>query len=168
MKIYTDNKKYSFIDKRGNVITDKEFEYVSDFNKNGYAIVSNNNQYGVLDSQGREVLNTKYDEIIFLDDTLFSNLNDKLFIYKENNKYGIINANKKVVVKNIYDKFDIITTKYPIIKAIYNEDSILVNLKTYRDLSIDSTGNIQIYDEYIVSDDNYYNYDGELIYSIGG
>ncbi len=167
MKIYTSNKKYSFIDKKGNIITDKEYENVSDFNKNGYAIVSNNNQFGVIDKSGNEILNVKYDKIEFIDDTLFSNLSDKLFIYKENNKYGIINSKKKVVVKAIYDSFDVITTKYPIIKATYNDDNILVNLQTYKDLSIDSTSNVQVYEDYIVSDDNYYNYDGELIYTIG-
>ena len=43
-------------------ITKKEYEELSDFNKNGYAIVSNDNLYGVIDSKGKEIIDEKYEE----------------------------------------------------------------------------------------------------------
>ena len=102
LKIKTENDKYEFINKKGNVITKKEYEELSDFNKNGYAIVSNDNLYGVIDSKGKEIIDEKYDEIIFLNDNLFKNVKKiskiELFIFKENNKYGIINSDGKVVI----------------------------------------------------------------------
>ena len=172
MKINTDNNKYNFLNKKGETISKKEYEEASDFNKNGYAIVSNDNEYGVIDGNGKEIIDLKYDEIKFFDDTLFSNIskktNQELFIFKDNNKYGIINANGKVVVKAIYDEFKTITIKYPIIKAKYNNETILLNLENFKDLGINASKTIQVYEDYIVSGDNYYNYDGELIYTIGG
>lgn len=172
MKIVTDNDKYSFINKKGNIITKKEYEEVTDFNKNGFAIVSNDGSYGVIDSSGKEILDLKYDNIKFLDDTLFNNIykktKEQLFIFEDNNKYGIINANGKVLVKAIYSDFKTVTTKYPIIKVKYNNENMLLNLESYKDLNIDSSGDVQIYEDYIATSDSYFNYNGEVIYKIGG
>lgn len=171
-KIKTDNDKYNFINKSGNIISNKEYEQVSDFNKNGFAIVENDNTYGIINTNGKEIIPTKYDNIIFLDDNLFSNVakktNEQLFIFQEKGKYGIINANSKILIKPIYDGFETITTKYPIIKAEYEGDYILLNLSSHKDLDIVVSSDVQVYEDYIISDNEYYNYNGELIYSIGG
>ena len=170
-KINTENDKYNFVNKFGNVLSDKEYEEVSDFNKNGFAIVSNDNSHGVINTSGKEIIDLKYDDIKFLDDTLFKNISkrtsEQLFIFKENNKYGIINSDKKVVIKPVYDDFKTATTKYPIIKAKYNNNYILINLETHKDLSIDSNSDVQVYENYIVSNSDYYNYDGQIIYTVG-
>lgn len=172
LKIKTENDKYEFVNKKGNVITKKSYEELSDFNKNGYAIVSNDNLYGVIDSKGKEIIDEKYDEIIFLNDNLFKNVKkiskNELFIFKENNKYGIINSDGKVVIKANYDDFDTITTKYPIIEGTYNGEKFLINLNTLKELSIKVSDKVEIYDNYIISSLNYYNYNGEQIYTLGG
>ena len=172
MKIITKNNKYSFISKKGKIITNKEYDEISDFNKNGYAMVCNDGLCGVIDTDGKEIISLKYDSIEFLDDDLFNNINDitnqKLFIYSIDNKYGIINSKEKELIKNIYDEFNVVTTKYPIIKAKYNGQDILVNLTTFKDLSINITDETEIYENYIISSGSYYNYNGDLIYTIGG
>lgn len=172
LKIKTENDKYEFVNKKGNVITKKAYEELSDFNKNGYAIVSNDNLYGVIDSKGKEIIDEKYDEIIFLNDNLFKNVKkiskNELFIFKENNKYGIINSDGKVVIKANYDDFDTITTKYPIIEGTYNGEKFLINLNTLKELSIKVNDKVEIYNNYIISSLNYYNYNGEQIYTLGG
>ena len=170
-KVITDDNKYNFINKNGQIISKSNYDEVSDFNDNNYAIVSNDNLYGLIDSNGREILKVNYEDIIFLDSDLFDSIykktNEKLFIFKDNNKYGIINSNGKVMIKPIYNSFDIVTTKYPIISGEYNGEKILVNLQTFKDLSIDSS-NVEIYEDYIISDNDYYNYSGDLIYNAGG
>ena len=172
MKIKTQNDKYGFINKNGNVVTKKEYEEVSDYNKNGFAIVSNDNLYGVINEKGKEIVQLKYDEIIFLNDTLFKNIKKltrkELFIFKEKDKYGIIDSDGKELIKPIYDSFDIITTKYPIIKGKYNGENVIINLETFKDLSIKSPKKIQVYENYIISNNSYYNYNGEVIYTVGG
>ena len=172
MKIKTQNDKYGFINKNGNVVTKKEYEEVSDYNKNGFAIVSNDNLYGVINEKGKEAVQLKYDEIIFLNDTLFKNIKKltkkELFIFKEKDRYGIIDSDGKELIKPIYDSFDIITTKYPIIKGKYNGENVIINLETFKDLSIKSPKKIQVYENYIISNNSYYNYNGEMIYTVGG
>lgn len=172
MKINTNNKKYNYVDKKGNIISKKEYETASDFNENGYAVISNNDQYGVIDVKGKEIIKTKYDEIIMLDSDLFNNVKkinkQELFIYKNNNKYGIINAKEKVVIKAIYDDFEEITTKYPVIKAKYNNEEVIINLNTLKELTVKVNGDVEVYENYIISNNEYYNYNGDLIYSIGG
>lgn len=172
MIIKTENNKYSFINKKGSKITGKEYETVSNYNKNGYAIVSNDNSYGVIDGKGKEIISLKYDGIKFLNDSLFKNIkkltNKELFIFEENGKYGIIDSDGKELIKPIYDSFDIITTKYPIIKGKYNGENVIINLETFKDLSIKSPKKVQVYENYIISNNSYYNYNGEVIYTVGG
>ena len=172
MKINTNNNKYNYVDKKGNIISKKEYETASDFNENDYAVISNNDQCGVINGKGKEIIKTKYDEIIMLDSDLFNNIKkinkQELFIYKNNNKYGIINANEKVVIKAIYDDFEEITTKYPVIKAKYNNEEVIINLNTLKELTVKVNGDVEVYENYIISNNEYYNYNGDLIYSIGG
>ena len=171
MIITTKNNKYNFINKNGSIIGSKEYDNVNDFNEKGYAIVNKDNSYGVINSTGKEIIPIKYDEILFIDNDLFNTLSEKyqkeLFIYKNNNNYGFIDSNNKIVLKANYDSFKTITTKYPFIKAKYNENYTLINLQTYNDLSIESD-NIQIYDDCLTDMDSYYNYDGELLYTNKG
>ena len=171
-KIYTTNNKYNYINKKGNVLSNVEYDTAQDFNESGFSIVCKNDLCGVIDSNGKEIIDLKYDKIKLLDDDFFNNINKKtseqLFIFKENDKYGIINSKNKVVIKPIYDEFKMVTTKYPIIKANYKGDNVLINLYNYKDLSIDVSDDVQIYDNYILSSNEYYNYNGELIYTIGG
>ena len=171
-KIYVNDNKYNYINKSGKIISNKDYDSVSDFSKNGFAVVGKDDLYGVIDSNGNEIIDLKYDKIKLLDDSFFSAINKKtneqLFIFKDSDRYGIINSKNKVVVKPIYDEFKMVTTKYPLIKAKYKGNNVLINLYNYKELSIDVSDDVQIYNNYILSDNEYYNYNGELIYTIGG
>lgn len=166
--IKTNNNKYSYINKKGKLVTSKEYDEVSDFTKNGFSKVCNDDGCGVINSKGKEIIKLKYDDIVMLDDELFSNVrkktNEELFIFKVNDRYGIVNSKGKIVVKSVYDSFETITTKYPIIKGIYEKQDILINLDSYKSLSIKIKNDLNLYENYIVSDNTYYNYDGKIIY----
>lgn len=168
-KIYTDNNKYSYINKKGKVITNKEYDNVSDFTSYGYAVISNDNQYGVISANGKEIIKPQYDEIVMFNKDFFNMINKKnkqeIFIFRVNEKYGIINSNGKILIKPVYDSFKVITNKYPIIKATYNGEDILINLDTNEELTMKLEKNINIYENYIVVGSKYYNYNGELIYT---
>ncbi len=170
MKIYEANNKYGFINKKGKIITNKSYDELSDFTSYGYAIVKYDNLYGVINDSGKEVIKPMYDEIIILEDELFKTIKDKnkeeLFIFRVNDKYGILNSKGKILIKPIYNSFDIITTKYPIIKAIYNNDELLINLNTFNELTMKIIDDITIYENYIVIGNKYYNYNGKMIYKI--
>lgn len=168
-KIYTNNDKYSFINKKGKIITDKEYDNEDDFTSYGYAVVSNDNEYGIIDDDGKEIISTQYDEIIMLNEDLFNTIKkvnkEEIFIFRVNEKYGIINSKGKILIKPVYDSFSIITNKYPIIKATYNGEDILINLDKFEELTMKLSNNINIYENYIVIDKKYYNYSGKRIYT---
>ena len=172
MKIIVSDGKYNYVDKKGKIISNNEYENASDFDKYGFAIVSKDNKKGIINKNGNEIIPLKYADITFLDDKLFDSIykktKEELFIFMENGKYGIISSKNKVVVKAVYDSFDMITIKYPIIKAKYDGNNTLINLETFREISINCDNDINIYDEYIISNGDYYNYDGKLIYNAGG
>ncbi len=170
MKVYSKDNKYNFISKNGKKITEKDYEETSDFSSYGYAVVCNDGNYGVLRNDGKEVIKTIYDEIILLDEDLFKNIKSinkqELFIFSVNNKYGIINSDGKIMLKPVYDSFDILSTKYPIIMAKYKDETLLVNLDSMEELSIKVKDSVDVYENYIVASDNYYNYSGKKIYEL--
>lgn len=170
MKVYSSDKKYTFVNKSGKIITDKSYDKVSDFSNYGYAVVSNDKEYGLLNGDGKEVIETKYDDIVMLDEDLFNVIKNEskqeLFIFSVNDKYGIINSNGKVMMKPVYDSISILSNKYPIVKAEYNGDILLLNLENMKELSIKVDDKVNVYENYIVISNKYYNYDGKKIYEL--
>lgn len=168
MKVYRNDNKYGFINKKGQLITEKSYDEVSDFTSYGYAVVLVDGAYGVINSTGKESIKPIYDGIILIDDELFKNIKNKnkeeLFIFRVNDKYGIINSKGKILIKPIYSSFDLLSTKYPIIKATYNNQELLINLDSLEELTMKIDEDVNIYDNYITIGDKYYNYSGKLIY----
>lgn len=168
MKIKESDSKYGFINKKGKVITSKGYDHLSDFEDYGYAVVTNDNSYGVINSNGKEVIKPEYDEIVLLDSDLFNTVkkssNEEVFAFRVNDKYGIINSKGKILIKPIYIEFSLVSTKYPIIKATYNNEEILINLSTFNELTMKIDDEVNVYENYITIGDKYYNYNGNLIY----
>ena len=46
--------KYSYINTKGNLVSNTGYDTTSEYDENGYAIVSNNDTYGVINSNGKE------------------------------------------------------------------------------------------------------------------
>ena len=172
LNVKISNDKYNYINTKGELINNIAYDTTSEFNKYGYAIVSKNDTYGVINSSGKEIIKLSYYNILFLDDDishiLKENYGKKLFIYQnENEKYGIMNVNGKIESNAIYDKIEYITDEYPIIKVYYGSDALLYNLATNTELPIKvDTNSISIKENYIVVGNSYYNYSGKLIYTL--
>ena len=148
------------------------YDETTEFNKNGYAIVSNDKTYGIINSKGKEIIKLSYLYLDFIDDDLFKllkeNYNKELFVYQDNNKtYGIINSKDKIEIDSIYDDIKYITNLYPIVLVSYSNDSLLLNLSTGKELPIKiNSEDIEVKDNYIIVDNKYYNYQGKLIYTV--
>lgn len=170
VKLYDD--KYNYVNTKGELINNVAYDTTSEFNDDGYAIVSNNNTYGIINSNGKEIVKLSYYNLLFLDEDisllLNKNYNKKLFLYQnENEKYGLINSNGKTESNAIYDDIEYITDKYPIVKVNYGGDRLLYNLALNKELPIKiETNDITIKDNYIVIGTSYYNYSGKLIYTL--
>ena len=169
MKVYVADNKYNFINKKGELLNDDKYDYASNFNSNGYAIVSKDNNYGVIDESGKEIIKLKYEKIEFVDVDLFKNMKRKykkdFFIYYIGTKKGLLSQDG-VEVKAIYNGFDYITTKYPFVKAHLAEESRLINIISNKDYNFELDDDITINDNYFIYNSKYYNYDGKVIFNL--
>ena len=172
LKINISENKNNFINLDGKLANEKSYETAENFNKNGYSIVSNDLNYGIINKKGNEVIPLTYIEIDTLDEKLFELLSSKyklnLFIYKdENSKYGLIDSKNKVYVKAIYDNLEVVDNSYPFLAGYYNNQKVLINLLTGKELSVKIDKNdVFIKDNYIIVGEDYYNYNGKLIYTV--
>ena len=168
IKLY--DNKYNYVNTEGDLVNNVAYDTTSEFNEDGYAIVSNNDTYGIINSNGKETVKLSFYNISFLDDDISSLLSKtykkKLFLYQdENEKYGIINSNGQTELNAMYDDIDYITDKYPIIKVKYDGENLLYNLANNKELPIKiDTNDITIKENYIIVGTTYYNYSGKLIY----
>ena len=170
--VEVNDDKYNYVNTKGKLLSSNTYNNASDFNDEGYAIVSNNGLYGVINKKGKEIIKLSYYRIEFLNDDISKLLSDKydkkLFLYQdENEKYGIINSNGSIEANAIYDSIEYITDKYPIVRVSYNGESLLYNLANNKELPIKiNTTDINVKENYIIVGSSYYNYSGKLIYTV--
>ena len=121
--------------------------------------------------ENKEVIKLSHLYIDFIDEDLFKLLsetyNKDLFIYKDKNTYGFINSKDNIEIDAIYDNIKYITDDYPIVLVKYSNELLLVNLALGKELPIKiKSDNIKVKSNYIVIDNDYYNYSGKLIYTV--
>ena len=169
--VKVDDNKFNYINIKGKLVNSNKYDTVTEFNKDGYAIVSKDGRYGVINSKGKEIIKLSYDRIEFLDEDISKLLSEKygkvLFLYQdENGKYGIINSKGKTGLNAKYENIEYITDKYPIIKVKGNSGTVLYNLDNNKEISVElKNSDVTIKDNYIISGTSYYNYSGKLIYT---
>ena len=95
-------RMFVIIDKKGNQVSDQEYEYISNFYK-GFAVVKNNDMYGIIDTQGKEVIPCKYqyDEYTRMEIEEFGDYG--VVRIKKNGKWGLLNKKGELIVPANYD-----------------------------------------------------------------
>ena len=77
-------------------IPKEKYDYICDFNEYGVTIVKLNNKYGLINTNGEEIVSCKYDKIHSFNEHGIAKV-------KLNNKYGLINTNGEEIVPCKYD-----------------------------------------------------------------
>lgn len=166
------NDKYNYVNETGELINDSFYDTAEDFNEYGYAIVSKDNNYGIIGKDGKEIVSLKYSDIDYLDKDLFKylkeNIKQELFVFKnDKGELGLINSKNQVIIEPKYSSIGFVTTKHPFVMVNSNDKKMLLNISTKEELPIEIKNNdIKIEDNYIFAYGSYYNYKGELIYSV--
>ena len=115
---------FGMYDKITNKLISKvKYEEIKKFTSN-VAIFIVNNKYGLLNTNGNEIVKAKYDKIVKI------NEDTDLFLVKFGEKYGIINSNGQELFPFIYDEIKFISEgfysvkkdgKYGVINRFENE-----------------------------------------------
>lgn len=88
-----DDEKYGVISYSKSVVLENKYDDIKNVYGNGkYYIVKQNNTWKIVDTDGKEYLNGKYDDII--------SINNDNAIVKSKNKYGVVSISEE---KNILD-----------------------------------------------------------------
>jgi len=90
------NDKWCFIDKKGEIVAELDYDEVNDF-KEDMILVVKNEKYGFLDKQFKEVVPPKYDLA-----HEFSNSLALVYIIDDKEYYGYINKDGKEVIPLLY------------------------------------------------------------------
>lgn len=149
-------------DLQGNEVKNSKYKMILGTENPEYSItVTDDNKYGVINSNGVEVVENKYSYLKYLANNYFA-------IYSDNNKIGIIDNNGSVILE----------PKYDVVQEIKNSNLIQVSMLENKLLEIYSKENMKKiisqenaqmyqYDDYVkvVSENKlqYINFNGDII-----
>jgi len=133
---YRSENKSGFVSKDG-YVHKAEFDWLSDFDADKIAIVKIGNSYGLINSTGKIILETKYDQVL--------KTNNGVFIVVLNNLYGFYNSNGCFLSAIEYDFLKEKTADF------YTNGSVFKLLKKGEQALMDANGRTSIdfgtYDE---------------------
>lgn len=113
------------------------------------------------------MLDFKYKEIKMVNDEIKKKTRfDENVFYaaKEDTRYAIYNSDGKRVNKTYYNDV-IFDEDYPVFKASTDKYDYIITSKELGKITLASFNKeYSVYENYIVVDNNYYNYNGKLIY----
>lgn len=159
---------FNYIDLDGNILNDEHYIEAHDFDALKNAIVRTNDGYGVINEHGAYVLKPVYKEILLpaVEARIMTLQSPGSVFYaaKENNKFALYDKNGKRLGKEYYD--DIIFDKtYPVFKAANDVNDMLISTENQSKIMLTSYNTkYQAFENYIIVKNEYYNYDGKLIY----
>lgn len=164
---YTDGK-YGFINESGNFVTNDHYDEASEFDSYGDAIVKKDGYYGVINISGKTVIDFKNISIKMASGSVkkynLSNDNNVFYAVMQDNKYALYNSNGKRVNKTFYNDV-IFNDNYPIIKVSTDANDLLITTNDMDEIKLTSfQTEYDAYENYIVIKNEYYNYEGKMIY----
>lgn len=128
------NEMVGLCNNKGDIIINPEYKEIKSIGedyKNGYIVVNNDNQYGVIDFTKKVILDAKYEEVkpvatsnVYIvkengklkainkdNETLVEGkfedvkgINNDNLVFIQNNKYGVMNTNQEIKIKPEYEE----------------------------------------------------------------
>lgn len=143
MAYFEENGLFGFMDKNGN-ITKPYYQWISDFNEYGIAIVQKNGSYGLTDNHNHLILPTEFNQIVYA--------GKNSFIVVKNNKYGYYSGTGCFLSEVVYDFKKEKNADY------YTNGYVFRLIKQDEQAFMDSNGRISI--DFGVYDDLSFAHDG--------
>ncbi len=158
---------YGYINEDGNLISDERFIEASEFDSYGEAIAKTTNGYGVINTDGKIIINFENNEIKMANGNVkkMSASSDNVFYaVRKDNRYAIYNSKGKRVNDTYYDDI-VFNDLYPLFKASTDANDLIITSNNLAEINITSfNAEYEAYENYIIVKNEYYNYKGKLIY----
>lgn len=164
---YSDGK-YGYINSNGKFISDNHFLECMEFDSYGDAVAKLEGGYGVINKNGKTVIKFENENIIMaLGNVKKASLaedNNIFYAVLNNGKYNLYNSNAKRIDKINYDDV-VFDDEYNILKVSTDMDDSLIIAKSNSKINLTSSNiGYKAYDNYILIKNEYYNYEGKMIY----
>ena len=167
------NNKYKVVDSKDNIIIDKDYTYI-EYLPGDYFIVERDSKSGIIDSNGKSVIELKYDSISRINETdiLQMETNKNIALYNLNMK-EIVSMDNAIVKEVKDEKAYILLYSDTDFKYLDRNGNILTSQNLFENNSlfakningkwgfVDKDGNLKVQNDYeLVTDFNKYGFAG--------
>ena len=167
------NNKYKVVDSKDNIIIDKDYTYI-EYLPGDYFIVERDSKSGIIDSNGKSVIELKYDSISRINETdiLQMETNKNIALYNLNMK-EIVSMDNAIVKEVKDEKAYILLYSDTDFKYLDKEGNILTSQNLFENNTlfakningkwgfVDKAGNLKVQNDYeLVTDFNKYGFAG--------
>lgn len=167
------NNKYKVVDSKDNIIIDKDYTYI-EYLPGDYFIVERDSKSGIIDSNGKSVIELKYDSISRINETdiLQMETNKNIALYNLNMK-EIVSMDNAIVKEVKDEKAYILLYSDTDFKYFDKKGNILTSQNLFENNSlfakningkwgfVDKDGNLKVQNDYeLVTDFNKYGFAG--------
>lgn len=167
------NNKYKVVDSKDNIIIDKDYTYI-EYLPGDYFIVERDSKSGIIDSNGKSVIELKYDSISRINETdiLQMETNKNIVLYNLNMK-EIVSMDNAIVKEVKDEKAYILLYSDTDFKYLDKKGNILTSQNLFENNSlfakningkwgfVDKDGNLKVQNDYeLVTDFNKYGFAG--------
>ena len=167
------NNKYKVVDSKDNIIIDKDYTYI-EYLPGDYFIVERDSKSGIIDSNGKSVIELKYDSISRINETdiLQMETNKNIALYNLNMK-EIVSMDNAIVKEVKDEKSYILLYSDTDFKYLDKEGNILTSQNLFKNNTlfaknvngkwgfVDKDGNLKVQNDYeLVTDFNKYGFAG--------
>ncbi len=159
---------YGYINENGDLINDDRYVEAGEFDLYGEAIAKTNDGYGVLNKDGKTIIKFENAEIKMASGVVkkasSADSNNVFYAIKKESKYMLYNSKGKKV-NNIHYNDIVFNESYPIIKAATDTKDVIITTENMKEINLTSFNTeYEAYENYIILKNEYYNYNGKLIY----
>ena len=160
---------YGYINENGQFINEDRYIKAYTFDAYGDAIAQKETGYGIIDKNGKTKIEFENNDIRMASSSVKIKTatlsNNVFYAVKKENKFVLYNSKCKKVNNKFYNDI-VFDTQYPLFKASTDALDLIVTSENMNEIKLTSFNTLyEAHDNYIIIKNEYYNYDGKLIYT---
>ena len=160
---------YGYLNENGDLLNDTHYVEAGEFDSYGDAIAKTENGYGVINKDGKTIINFENSEIKMAQSNVklksLANRNNVFYAVRKESGYRLYNNKGKRFNNTIYSDI-VFDENYPILKLSTEEKDALITTEDKYEIGLTSFNtDYEAHENYIIIKNEYYNYKGKLIYT---